>query len=272
MLVDEIGERMKTYEAAETSRCLMPRLPACVRLDGKAFHTFTRDLQRPFDAAFHAAMVRTAEGLVQETGARIGYTQSDEITLILYSEEESHQPYMGGRVFKTASVLASLATALFSEAKAEILPALRDRRALFDCRVWNVPSKQEAVNVLVWRELDAAKNSVNSAAQFHFSHKSIQGLSGKQLQEKLFAEKNVNWNDYPAAQKRGTYLRRETLTGRFTAEEIDALPAGHNARKNPLLEVARSRVVEACWPPLVRVANRVEVVFDGAQPREAAQT
>ena len=265
---DPLGDRMKGFEGAEAQRRLMTGLPILARLDGKAFHTFTKGLERPFCKPFHDLMVATTKYLVEETNAVIGYTQSDEITLVLWADpaKPKSQTFLDGRVLKLTSILASYATAYFNRELPKYLH-MKERLAAFDCRVWNVPSETEAVNVLVWREQDAAKNSILCAAQHHFNHKSIQGLDVNQLQEKLFTEAGVNWGqDYLPCQKRGTYVRKVPVARSYTVSEIELLPPKHAARSNPDLVVERSEIRVADMPILTTIRNRDDVVFRGAEP------
>ena len=153
----DLGDRMKMYEGRETGRRVMPGLPICARIDGRAFHTFTRGLARPYDERLTECMVETARFLVQETGAVIGYTQSDEITLLFYTQEPGSQHFFGGKIQKMVSVLASAATCQFAKQMQDKLPEKADSLVMFDCRVWGVPTLEEACNVLVWRELDATR-------------------------------------------------------------------------------------------------------------------
>jgi tRNA(His) guanylyltransferase len=263
---DDIGDRMKKYEMEEAGRKLMPLLPVMARLDGRAFHSFTHGMARPFDERMTRLMVETTKALVAESGAVIGYTQSDEISLVLYSDNQKTQVFFDGRIQKLASVLASYCTAVFVRSIPQFLPEKDGLTPTFDCRVWNVPTKWEAVNTITWREFDAVKNSISSAARAHFSHKQVDGKSGSEMQDMLHSI-GINWNDYPAFFKRGTYVQRKKTVRRFTAEEIEELPAGHDARTNPDLMVERSDVV-GLWdvPPIARMTNRVEFVFDGADP------
>lgn len=259
----DIGDRMKLYEGMETERTLMPGLPVCIRLDGRAFHTFTKGLQQPYDDRFRDLMVDTTRALVNETGASVGYTQSDEITLILWSDERDSQPYFKGRIQKINSMLASFCSVTFNRLVPKYLPEKASTMPLFDCRVWNVPSLEEAANVVLWRELDATKNSVSSAAQSMFSHKRLHGLDSSQMQELMFSEKGVNWNDYPAKFKRGVYVARQVVEKPFTTAELDSLPPKHAGRLNPDLKVKRAVVAILDLPPLMSVANRVSVLFHG---------
>jgi tRNA(His) guanylyltransferase len=262
---DDLGDRMKLYEAMEAGRRLMPLLPVLARIDGRAFHSFTRGMDRPFDAAFSGAMVDTTIALVRETGACMGYTQSDEITLAWHSQDSKSQIWFDGRVAKMTSQLAALATLIFYRMVFERMPQYADRCPTFDARVWNVPNRAEGANVFLWREWDATKNSLSMAASAHYSHKALQGKNGKEKHDMLHA-KGVNWNDYPAHFKRGTYVQRKTVSIPFSAEELDRLPAKHEARANPGLLVERSICSAIDMPPLGTVANRVEVIFDGATP------
>lgn len=267
---DDLGNRMKSYEMAEAGRMLMPTLPVMIRLDGKAFHTFTKGLTRPFDKRLTDLMVATTTFLVEETNAVVGYTQSDEITLILFSEDHKTQLFFDGRIQKLTSVIASMCTAYFNRNLPAALPEKADKFAHFDCRVWNVPSKVEAVNALVWRELDATKNAISMAAQHYFSHKELQCKHGGEMQEMLFSNKGVNFNDYPSFFKRGSYVRRVKKATKFSVDEISKLPPKHEAHTNPNLTVERSVVERIELPPITKIVNRVDVIFSGAEPTLAS--
>lgn len=261
--------RMQAYEAAEADRHLIPQLPICIRMDGRCFHVFTRGLARPYDPRMTQAMIETTVTLVKTSGARIGYCQSDEVTLILYNPNPRTDPVFGGRVHKLTSLYAALATAAFQERARALLPETAWPTAVFDCRVWNVPTLDEAVNVLLWREFDATKNSIAMAAQHHFSHPSLQRLTAAQMQERLHQEAGVNWANYPTAFKRGTYVLRKRVVRAYTPGDLDALPPKHTARTKPGLipVVARWVVAPQELPPLSSIANRVEVLFEGAPPQ-----
>ena len=227
-----LGTRMKEYEAVSKNH-LMRRTPVIIRLDGKAFHTFTRGLDKPFDSDFVTMMQQTMLHLCENIqGCVLGYTQSDEITLVLvdYQNRDSCA-WFDNQVQKIASISASMATLYFNRELSEMLRDLeedlaaadyslpqahmyetnskkydkwydKEYRALFDSRVFNLP-QYEVINNLIWRQQDATRNSINSVAQSLFSHKELQGISSKDLQDKMLTEKDVNWNDYPTHLKRG---------------------------------------------------------------------
>lgn len=227
-----LGTRMKEYEAVSKNH-LMRRTPVIIRLDGKAFHTFTRGLDKPFDSDFVTMMQQTMLHLCENIqGCVLGYTQSDEITLVLvdYQNRDSCA-WFDNQVQKIASISASMATLYFNRELSEMLRDLeedlvaanyslpqahmyetnskkydkwydKEYRALFDSRVFNLP-QYEVINNLIWRQQDATRNSINSVAQSLFSHKELQGISSKDLQDKMLTERDVNWNDYPTHLKRG---------------------------------------------------------------------
>lgn len=265
MSTDALGDRMKAYEAAESDRRFMPLLPIYARIDGRSFSRFTAGLARPFDLAFQEAMILTTKALVEHTHARIGYTQSDEISLVWQQDRYDSDVFFGGRVQKMCSVLASLATVHFGKACA-LFTATRerlDRSPHFDCRVFQLPNRTEAANAILWRELDATKNAVSMAARAHHSHGELHGKNGAEMQEMLFA-RGVNFNDYPAAFKRGTFVRRITEWRALDAEELARIPEAN--RPAPDLLVQRARVVALEMPRFASVTNREAVIFDGAEP------
>lgn len=267
---DNFGDRMKAYEAAETERRFMPMLPIYARLDGRCFSRFTKGMERPFDAAFHGAMVRVVSKLVDETHARIGYTQSDEISLVWLVDDPKSEPLFGGKVHKITSVLAGLgSSSLCRIAMADAyLRTFAERAAPhFDCRAFQLPSKMEAANAILWREQDATKNAISMAARALYSHKALHGKSGTEMQEMMFS-KGQNFNDYPPSFKRGTFVRRVLIERSFTAAELARIPEKH--RPAPGALVQRHTVEAIDMPKFSSVKNRVEVIFDGAPPLQQA--
>jgi tRNA(His) guanylyltransferase len=265
-LETSLGDRMKTYERiGAASQSLMPRLPVVVRLDGRAFHSFTRSLDRPFDERFMAAMDATAGYLVEKTGAVIGYTQSDEITLILFNDKIGSQIFFDGHRDKINSVLAAMCSVRFNRKFEAEFGEIRGE-PVFDCRCFTVPSKTEAVNCLIWREMDATRNAISMLAQSKFSHKQLHKKSSAEMQEMLFSEHGINFNDLESGKKRGRYFRRVSIEQRFSDEEISRLPENHHARKNFEVTYIRSKAVYIDMPILTKVVNREGVVFNKELP------
>lgn len=204
---DSFGDRMKTYERLSESQ-LIPNLPIVVRLDGKSFSKYTSRLERPYDLKLIELMQNTCKHLMKIShNIKVAYQQSDEITLIISNDYDNPVEY-SGRVQKLCSILAAECSVYFATHAYILENALHDH-PVFDCRIFNVPDWVEASNAVLWREQDATKNSIQLAGQSNFSHKEMQGLKNNQIQEKLLLEKNINWNDYPASFKRGSYIKRE---------------------------------------------------------------
>jgi tRNA(His) guanylyltransferase len=210
--VRSLGDRMKAYEGQAESH-LLRRLPVMVRIDGKAFHTFTSQMKRPYDQVMSNTMAQTLKDLCGDvSGCVYGYTQSDELTLLLQNDANlDTEPLFDNRVQKLASVIASMTTHHFlvNALGLQLEPCVGP--ALFDTRVFTVPSWAEAANCLIWRQQDATKNAISMAAQAVLKEKHgsktaqklLHGKNGKEQQELMFQEAGVNFNDYPVAFKRG---------------------------------------------------------------------
>jgi len=266
MSKDDFGDRMKAYESAETERYFMPLLPIYARIDGRCFSAFTRGLDRPFDIRITRAMIETTKYLVEETHARIGYTQSDEISLVWQQDRYDSEVFFNGKVQKLVSVLASLATAKFNHVclvDETLQERTKNLMPVFDCRVFQLPNRTEAANAVLWREKDATKNAISMAERSFYSHKALHGKSSSEMQEMIF-QKGQNFNDYPAFFKRGTFVRRITEERPFTPEELERIPEKHRPALDTL--VTRSRVVELEMPVFTKILNREAVIFDGAAP------
>lgn len=208
---DDLGDRIKLYESLACPSHFLPNFPVLVRIDGRAFHSFTRGLDKPFDTNLTTLMDSTAAWCVRKTGAKIGYVQSDEITLLLYSDNYESQIFFNGKVQKIISVCASIATAFFNKHIADFLPEKTNSLVEFDARAFQVPNLIEATNVFLWRELDAVRNSIQMAARSVYSHRECENKNCADLQDMLHT-KGINWNDYPRRFKRGSYFNKNGLT------------------------------------------------------------
>jgi tRNA(His) guanylyltransferase len=199
-----LGDRMKRYE--ETTRAVLPRRTYTVlRVDGRAFHTYLRGASRPYDEQFMADMDAVADALCAEiAGAVFAYTQSDEVSVLAIDfASQGSEPWFGGVVAKQVSIAAAVATAVLNQRRP-------GRRALFDARVFTIPDPVEVANYFVWRQRDAVSNSISMAAQAYFSPRQLHGVNSGGMQDLLWRERGVNWNDYPAGFKRGRVTVRET--------------------------------------------------------------
>lgn len=225
-----LGNRMKRYESV-SKNYLMRKQPAIIRLDGKAFHTFTRGFVKPFDLVLNYTMQGTMKYLCENIqGCVLGYTRSDEITLVLCDYQKiDTDAWFDYNVQKMVSVAASMATMKFNqifakeaqefyiandecesdetreklESYEDVLERAARKGAVFDARVFTVPI-EGVNNCLLWRQQDATRNSIQALAQSLYQHKEIQGINVKALQDKMFTEKGINWDDLPTEQKRGS--------------------------------------------------------------------
>ena len=221
---DNLGKRMKEFYEQVPKTRLVRRMPVAIRIDGKAFHTFTQGFQKPFDKVLIQSMQETTKYLCENVqGCVLGYTQSDEITLILVDYQKlTSSAWFDYEVQKLCSISASMATMAFNkffEANVKnyirnIMPNIltplaetymkaAEKGAMFDARCFNIP-KEEVTNLIYWRQLDATRNSIQMVGQANFSHKELHNKSCNDIQHMLHEQKGINWNDYPTVCKRGS--------------------------------------------------------------------
>ena len=229
-----LGDRMKNNYENITRYYLTRRMPVIIRLDMKAGHTFTKGFKKPFDDVLVKTMQDTMKYLCENIqGCVLGYTQSDEISLVLTDYAElTTDAWFGNNLQKMCSVSASMATLAFNKFFSEqvqdfmyaccddfgddVLPEKPNdyelahnvyfkkfNAAMFDSRVFTIP-KEEVCNYLIWRQQDATRNSIQSVGQANFSQKELHGKSCNNIQDMLMLQKSINWNDYSTTLKRGS--------------------------------------------------------------------
>lgn len=229
-MTDQLGSRMKDQYESRTRYKLMRRCPTIIRLDGKAFHTYTKGLDKPFDEGLMKDMVQTAKFLCEEIqGAKFGYVQSDEISILITDFDKLQtSAWFDNNIQKIVSVAASMATAKLNKLRLfrSFGDALDDlnvingydyeqapKLAFFDARVFQISDYEEVVNYFIWRQQDATRNSIQMLAQSLYSHKELLGKNNNELQELCF-QKGHNWNNLSDNKKRGTCLyKMVTLDG-----------------------------------------------------------
>lgn len=305
MRYDQLGNRMKEFEAQTTKIKLIPQLPVYARLDARAFHTFCKGLNKPFCIELVETMQEVTKYLIEATHAQLGYVQSDEISLCWLDPTKA--PF-DGKLFKLQSVLASMASSMFlhyitvqkivhnfggfkdmeylesqgitkfANEKEEykrnwekwlpLYKKIKTNIPSFDCRVCQLPNETELANMFVWREIDAVRNSVQMLAQANFSHKSLQGLSAKELQNKLLTEKDINWNDLSSELKRGTYFKRVLVEKELDDETWNKIP---DDKKPESRIVVRSEIQKYELPIMKSVKNKVGVYFYNEKPIEMGE-
>ena len=248
MDTSDLANRMKEYEK-RNQYYLQKRTPVAIRVDGRSFHTFTKGFQRPFDKILMTAMQKTAKYMCENIqGAKFAYVQSDEITIILVDYDTLETDcWFNYRTDKLCSISASMATMAFNKffynmameetAGGEFTEGIAgthlkaaEKGAMFDARVFNIP-KEEVTNLVYWRQLDAARNSIQMVGQANFSHNELQNKTCNDIQDMLMLQKGINWNDFPVDCKRGAACIR------VNTESNDALRCKWKIDKNmPMLK------------------------------------
>lgn len=200
---DALGDRMKSQYEDRTRYMLPRRTYTIIRIDGKAFHTFTRGMIKPFDSLLHEHLCSAAKRLCEEAqGCKLAYVQSDEASFLLRDFDDiSTQAWFDGNVQKICSVAASVFTEGFGASG-----------AYFDARVFTIPDAVEVENYFIWRQKDAERNSLQSVAQSLYSHKELHLKSQVELNA-LIQAKGANWNDFPDWAKQGSAVYREEYAG-----------------------------------------------------------
>ena len=230
---DDLGRRMKEYYEQIPKTKLMRRTPVIIRIDGKAFHSFTKGFKHPFDNVLIESMQETMKYLCENIqGCVLGYHQSDEISLVLVDYHKlTSNAWFDYEVQKICSIAASMATVAFNKIfeqncieYSQVVPNTElgrkvmdvyskasEKGAMFDARCFNIP-KEEVTNYIYWRQLDATRNSIQMVGQANFSHKELHGKSCNQIQDMLMIQKEINWNDFPIYQKRGSCCVKESYS------------------------------------------------------------
>jgi tRNA(His) guanylyltransferase len=230
-----INKRMKANYESRSRTYLTRRVPVIIRLDGKAFHTYTRGLNKPFDEGLIEDMQQTAIYLCKNIqGAKCAYVQSDEIS-ILVTDYDTLQTdaWFNYEVQKMTSISASLATSIFNQMRLirnceishydtkwiEEQDILDTLLANFDSRVFNIP-KEEVTNYFLARQKDAVKNSISMLAQSLYSHKELHEKDSNEMQEMCF-QKGCNWNDLHFSKKRGSFIIKNTYWNNEIVQKVN---------------------------------------------------
>ena len=244
-----LGNRMKEYYENPYRFYLPRRSPMIIRLDMRAGHSFTKGFQKPFDNIFIESIQETAKYLCENIeNVKCSYQQSDEISLLLTDYDNvGTQAWFNKNLQKMCSIAASMATLAFNRVFSKMfykwgnenLPdwdmggtnkpvdekliklcnsyeGASEKGAMFDARVFSIP-KDEVCNCFIWRQQDAVRNSIQMVGQANFSHKELQNKTCNNIQDMLMTQKNINWNDFPTVQKRGSCC---TKTGKHTVVDM----------------------------------------------------
>ena len=251
---DDLGDRMKAYEATEATRKLVAGQAVYIRLDGRAFSTFTRGLPRPYDHKLSWIMAEVTKTIMRKMRVDIGYTQSDEISLGWFIREDMNDFLFSGRIAKLTSVLAGLASARFNQLCYELGGIYKEKAIAhcphFDARIYQVPSNMELMNSFVWREQDCRRNSVSMAAQAKFSHKELQRKDTETMRQMLFSI-GEPYENLPEFFRKGSYFKRITVMLPIT----DDVPVEH---RDPSGMMMRGRILRVKNHPWQTTAERLQ--------------
>ena len=266
-----LAARMKEFYENVPKTNLMRRTPVVIRIDGKAFHSFTKGFKRPFDEVLIKTMQETTKYLCENIqGCVLGYTQSDEISLVLvdYQRFET-SAWFDYEVQKMCSIAASMATMAFNKffyenvflyngmasvdmsnkkyPYKEVYAKAVKKGAMFDDRVFNIP-KEEVTNYIYWRQLDASRNSIQMVGQANFSHKELQNKSCNDIQDMLMEQKGINWNDYPTVCKRGTAVIKKIIAREEKSFVDDMLEDSFDNVKNNIIKQTSKWIIDKDIP------------------------
>jgi len=262
LLSDNVGDYLKTIEDIEAKRACSLGAPLLARLDGRAFHTFTKGLKRPYDDRLSSLMIYVTERLMHELQARVGYTQSDEISLVWCYPIGSCSGYpFSGRYQKLCSVLASCATAYFIKELSVQLPEKREHFPMFDCRAWSA-SETDAIATFKWREADARKNAISMAATAFFPHKDLQSVNS-QDRLKMLREAGVDFEIFPRFFKHGSYVYRHEEITPLEPEALAKIPERHRPAEGTY---TRSIIKVGAVTKLDDIDNPADFLFRGKVP------
>ncbi len=241
-----LGTKQKAIES-KFKHYLIDDMYTVVRLDGRAFHTFTRGLKKPFDDSLIECMENTTKALIKQFHASLGYTQSDEITLVFSNKKEL--PF-GGVYSKILSTTASYASSFFIKQVSLHLPQKVDMVPTFDSRVVQYAHIDGVLENLLWRETDATRNSLSMLAQANFSQKQLHGKGRKAIHDMLHGI-GVNWNDLPDNKKRGSYFYPTVVEKHLSEDELKMIPEKHR----PTGPVMRGLVDRLCIHPMEKIVS-----------------
>lgn len=254
---------MKGYESEATALRFDRTLPVYARIDGRSFSRFTRNMEKPFDEQLSKLMNEVTVYLIEQTGAIVGYTQSDEISLLFEADQSRSQTSImfGGREFKLTSHLAALATARFVKDAITLWPAACERQLpSFDARVFELPNREEAANAMLWRFFDGERNAISMLGQKTFGHSALFGVSTGRIIEALY-RLGIRLEDQPSAFRYGTFWRRMSYLSELSESDLASIPEMFR----PSGVVSRTRM-ERHSIEFRGVSNRVGFLFNKEVP------
>lgn len=219
MKKDSIGNRMKDNYENRSKYKLIRRMPVIIRLDGKAFHTITKQCDKPFDEDISMIMTDGMKYLLENIqGAKLGYQQSDEISILLTDFDNlTTDAWFDNNIQKICSISASMLSARINSewdfdhcwedefGKVGLGWKFNSEKLwMFDSRCFNIP-KGEVNNYFVWRQQDWFRNSLQMLSRSHFSHKELHKKNTADMHDMLHS-RGVNWSDLKEKWKNGVTI------------------------------------------------------------------
>lgn len=268
MKSDPLGDKVKAFEDASNEQAFAPNAFLLARVDGRAFHTFTKGMGKPADLWLLDSMIHATIETASDFKSRLAYVQSDEATFCWRYETPAHGSLpFNGRIQKLCSLIAGIFSASFIDG----LMARDPKRYLelgrvpaFDCRIWEVPSAQDQVEAFAWREKDAVKNAVSSAASTVATATELAGMKHRERLALLEA-RGFDWESLPLAFRSGAYIRRQSRMSEIDAETLAKIPPAKRPAPGALF-LRHETAVDPRLLSIHQVYNAYEFFAHGAEP------
>lgn len=227
-----LKDRMLYYRSL-TDYKVMPNCYTLVMLDGRSFSKMVKKkFELPFDDNFIDMMNETAKYICKKIqGALFAYVQSDEISILLSDKGDT---FFGGRLNKMQSIIASMAASKFNQLmmlynlKNGIEPndpmkIVENAKLVdFDCKVWNVPTFNDAIAWFIYRQIDCIRNSKQQAAQTYLSFAQLLNQDTDKQITLLKVNKGIDWEtEYDDGKKYGRFIYKEIAPVRVYVEKLD---------------------------------------------------
>jgi tRNA(His) 5'-end guanylyltransferase len=268
MKSDPLGDKVKALEDVANEHAFEPNAFLIARVDGRAFHTFTRGMAKPADLWLLDSMVHATVETAADFKSRLAYVQSDEATFCWHYETPAHGSLpFNGRVQKLCSLIAGVFSACFIDG----LVARDPKRYLelgrvpaFDCRIWAVPGAAEQAEAFAWREKDAVKNAVSMAACTVASPSELAGMKHRERLA-LLEERGFDWEGLPLAFRAGAYVRRQSRMGEIDAETLAKIPPAKRPAAGSLF-LRHETAIDPKLQSIHQVYNALEFFTHGVDP------
>lgn len=268
MKSDPLGDKVKALEDVANDRCFAPNAYLLARVDGRAFHTFTKGMAKPADLWLLDSMIHAAVDTAADFKSRLAYVQSDEATFCWHYDTPTQGALpFNGRVQKLCSLIAGVFSAAFIDALVTRDPQrylALGRVPAFDCRIWEVPGSQEQLEAFAWREKDAVKNAVSTAACTVATPSELAGLKHRERLALLEA-RGFEWESLPLTYRAGAYIRRQSRMAEIDAETLERIPEVKRPAPGTFF-LRHETAVDPALQSVYQIYNAHEFFDYGAEP------